>query len=199
MLSVLAAAGGLEQEAMSDSDGLVLQVCPVPEDDVEELAELTGLLRGELLDLDVSAVDQLPDEAVPLIRLDDADADWLKAVLGAKAAQVDSAEEHHGALPEDTPKTAATVSSISAVHCRYAPGPGADPKIFCPVPNLAVLTELPTADGWTLIAATCSSLATLSNSFQLRRELKRPLALHTAAKAPGHGFCPLAQTGQPAG
>ena len=39
---------------MADSDGLVLQVYPAPEDDAGELAELTGLLRGELLDLDVA-------------------------------------------------------------------------------------------------------------------------------------------------
>jgi hypothetical protein len=81
--------------------------------------------------------------------LGDADVDWLEAVLGSKAAEVDSAAEHHGALPKDTPKTAATVSSISAVHCRYALDPGGDSKIRYPVRNSAVLTELPAADGWT--------------------------------------------------
>lgn len=48
-----------------DSGGLVLQVCPAPGEDAEELAELTGRLRGELLGLDVQDVDQVPDEAVP--------------------------------------------------------------------------------------------------------------------------------------
>ena len=32
---------------------LILQVFPAPDDDAGELAELTGLLSGELLDLDV--------------------------------------------------------------------------------------------------------------------------------------------------
>jgi hypothetical protein len=50
---------------MADVSGLVLQVCPDPEDDPGDLAELAGLLRDELLDPDVSAVDRLPDEAVP--------------------------------------------------------------------------------------------------------------------------------------
>ncbi|MGC1287738.1 MAG: DUF6578 domain-containing protein [Streptosporangiaceae bacterium] len=81
--------------------------------------------------------------------LGDADADWLEAVLGAKATEVDSAEEHHGALAGDAPKTAATVSSISAVHCRYAHDPSGDSKILYPVRDSAVLTELPAADGWT--------------------------------------------------
>jgi hypothetical protein len=81
--------------------------------------------------------------------LGNADADWLETVLGARATGVDSAEEHHGGLPEETPKTEARVSGISAVHCRYAPDPGADSKILYPVRDSAVLTELTTADGWT--------------------------------------------------
>lgn len=82
-------------------------------------------------------------------RLGDADRDWLGAVLGARAAGVDAAEEHHGGLPEEVPETAATVSGISAVHCRYAPAPGGDSKVLYPVRDSAVVTELTRADGWT--------------------------------------------------
>jgi hypothetical protein len=63
-----------------------MQVCPAPEDDAGELAELTGLLRGELLDLDVSAVDRLPAEAVPLgAKGVSAIAGWLAVQLGPEA------------------------------------------------------------------------------------------------------------------
>lgn len=78
-----------------------------------------------------------------------ADTDWLGTVLGARAAGVGAAEEHHGGLPEEVPATAATVSGISAVHCCYAPAPGEDPKVLYPVPDTAVVTELTRADGWT--------------------------------------------------
>lgn len=81
--------------------------------------------------------------------LGDADTDWLGAVLGARAAGVDAAEEHHGGLSEEIPEIAATVSGISAVHCCYAPAPGGDPKVLYPVRDSAVLTELTMADGWT--------------------------------------------------
>jgi hypothetical protein len=50
---------------MADSGSFFLQVYPGPGDDAGELAELTGLLRGELLDLDVAAVEQLPVGEVP--------------------------------------------------------------------------------------------------------------------------------------
>ena len=74
---------------MADSGGLVVQVCPAPEDDAGELAELTGLLRGELLDLDVSSVDRLPDEAVPLgAKGVSAIAGWLAVQLGPEALRV---------------------------------------------------------------------------------------------------------------
>jgi hypothetical protein len=82
-------------------------------------------------------------------RLRDADQDWLQTVLGARAAGVDAAEEHHGGVSEAVQETAATVKSISAVHCRYAPAPGGDPKVLCPVPDSAVVTRLTRADGWT--------------------------------------------------
>ena len=73
----------------------------------------------------------------------------LGAVLGARAAGVDAAEEHHGGLSEEVPETAATVSGISAVHCRYAPAPGGDSRVLYPVRDSAVVTELTRADGWT--------------------------------------------------
>ena len=43
---------------MADSGALVLQVYPAPEDEAEDLAELAGWLRAELLDLDVQDVDR---------------------------------------------------------------------------------------------------------------------------------------------
>ena len=74
---------------MTDSGGLVLQVCPGPEDDAGELAELAGLLRGELLDLDVSGVDLLPDGVVPPgAKGVAAIAGWLAVQLGPKALRV---------------------------------------------------------------------------------------------------------------
>jgi hypothetical protein len=71
---------------MGDSGGLVLQVCTAAEDDAGDLADLAGLLRGELLDLDVSAVDRLPDEAVPPgAKGVAALAGWLAVQLGPEA------------------------------------------------------------------------------------------------------------------
>lgn len=71
---------------MADAGGLVLQVCPSAEDDAGQLAELAGLLRGELLDLDVSAVDRLPDEAAPPGAKGAATiAGWLAVQLGPEA------------------------------------------------------------------------------------------------------------------
>jgi hypothetical protein len=71
---------------MANSGELVVQVCPVPEDDAGELAQLAGLLRGELLDLDVAAVDRLPNEAVPPgAKGVAAVAGWLAVQLGPEA------------------------------------------------------------------------------------------------------------------
>jgi hypothetical protein len=81
--------------------------------------------------------------------LGDVDREWLGGVLGARAAEIDAAEEHHGDVPEGAPETVAIVSGISAVHCRYAPAPGSDSNALYPVPASAVLTELTSADGWT--------------------------------------------------
>ena len=71
---------------MADPDGFILQVYPGPDDDAGELAELTGLLRGELLDLDVAAVEQLPVAAVPAgAKGVAAVAGWLAVQLGPEA------------------------------------------------------------------------------------------------------------------
>jgi hypothetical protein len=79
----------------------------------------------------------------------EADPDWLAAVLGAETAPgVGGAEEHHGGIPEDTEPTTGVVTRISAVHCRYALGPGGDPRVLCPVPGSGVLADVDLADGW---------------------------------------------------
>lgn len=71
---------------MADAVGLILQVCPSPEDDAGELAELARWLRSELLDLDVSAVDQLLDDAVPPgAKGVTAIVGWLAVQLGPEA------------------------------------------------------------------------------------------------------------------
>ncbi|NGN62678.1 hypothetical protein G5C51_02020 [Streptomyces sp. A7024] len=81
--------------------------------------------------------------------LGDADMDWLAEPLGpATTAEIDAAEEHHGGLPSRTPTTTGTVTSIHAVHCRYAPEPGADDRTLSPVKDSAILTTTTTADGW---------------------------------------------------
>jgi hypothetical protein len=74
---------------MADSGGLAVQVCPAPGDDAEELVDLAGSLRGELLELDVSAVDRLPDEeAPPGAKGVAAIAGWLAVQLGPEALRV---------------------------------------------------------------------------------------------------------------
>lgn len=71
---------------MEDSGGLVLQVRPGPDDDAGELAELAGLLRDELSDLDVAMVECLPDGAVPAgAKGGAAVVGWLAVQLGPEA------------------------------------------------------------------------------------------------------------------
>jgi len=82
--------------------------------------------------------------------LRDAGPDWLETVLGAEAARaVDAAEEHHGGVSEETEPVTGTVTRISAVHCRYDPRPGDDPRALPVVRGSAALTDLKSADGWT--------------------------------------------------
>jgi hypothetical protein len=72
--------------AVVGSGEVVVHVCPAPDDDVGELAELAGWLRDELLDLDVHGVDRLPDEAVPSCAKGAAAiAGWLVVQLGPEA------------------------------------------------------------------------------------------------------------------
>lgn len=81
--------------------------------------------------------------------LGDADVDWLEAILGAGAARaVDAAEEHHGAVPGGIGSVQGRVTRITAVHCRYEPGPGTDSRVLFPVPGSSVMTEVESADGW---------------------------------------------------
>jgi hypothetical protein len=81
--------------------------------------------------------------------LGDADEDWLMPMLGADThVSVDAAEEHHGGIPEETPRTKGTVSRVTAVYCRYALAPGQDARTLYPVPGSAVLCEPESADGW---------------------------------------------------
>jgi len=71
---------------MADSGGLVVRVHPVPDEDAGELAELTGLLRGELLDLNVAAVERPAEGAVPAgAKGVAAVAGWLAVQLGPEA------------------------------------------------------------------------------------------------------------------
>jgi hypothetical protein len=76
--------------------------------------------------------------------------DRLESMLGANEhVKVDAAEEHHGGLPPDTPRTRGTVARIRACHCRYEPSPGEDPRVLYPVPGSGVVSDLESADGWT--------------------------------------------------
>ena len=76
-------------------------------------------------------------------------ADFLGDMLGAGSrGTIDAAEEHHGAVPEDTPETTGTVRAISAVQCRYAPVPGGDERMLAAVASSAVQTAVQAADGW---------------------------------------------------
>ncbi len=73
-----------------------------------------------------------------------------KLRLGADArVTVDAAEEHHGGLPEETPRTTGTVNRIAAVHCRYAPAPGQHSQALYPVGGSGVQNHVESADGWT--------------------------------------------------
>ena len=50
---------------MADVDGLIVQVLPAADSDAEELADLTGELRAELLGVDAASVAPLTAEAAP--------------------------------------------------------------------------------------------------------------------------------------
>jgi hypothetical protein len=68
---------------MRDLRGLTLQVRSIPDGDLDELVEVTGRLRTELLDLDVAAVEPVsqataPEHAKGLATL----AGWLLVQFG---------------------------------------------------------------------------------------------------------------------
>ena len=50
---------------MADAGGLIVQVLPAADSDAEELADLAGGLRGELLGVDAASVAPLTAEAAP--------------------------------------------------------------------------------------------------------------------------------------
>jgi hypothetical protein len=78
----------------------------------------------------------------------DADAEWLAAVLGDEASKaVDAAEDHHSDADAGSEPVTGTVSRITAVHCRYTPRPGGDPRSLYPVPGSAVFADVRSADG----------------------------------------------------
>jgi hypothetical protein len=58
-------AGTWREPLMANPGGLTLQVQPAPGGDLDELVEVTGRLRAELLDLDVAAVDPVDEAAAP--------------------------------------------------------------------------------------------------------------------------------------
>jgi hypothetical protein len=71
---------------VAETDRFVLQVCPVAGDEAEELAKQATMLRGELLELDVSRVEPLPAEQVsPGAKGVEALAGWLVLNLGPEA------------------------------------------------------------------------------------------------------------------
>jgi hypothetical protein len=71
---------------MAGGDGMRVRVRPAPDGDAEELAELTGRLRAELLDLDLGSVDLPADEAVP------GQAKGLAALVGWLTVRFGTAE-----------------------------------------------------------------------------------------------------------
>jgi hypothetical protein len=68
---------------VTDASGLVIQVVPLADSDAEELADLAGQLRAELLDVDGASVGLLPAREVPQGAKGLGDvAGWLVAQFG---------------------------------------------------------------------------------------------------------------------
>ena len=68
---------------MANLDGVVLQVQPAAGGDLDELMDVTGRLRAELLDLDVAAVDPVSEATVPAYAMGlGSVAGWLVVQLG---------------------------------------------------------------------------------------------------------------------
>jgi hypothetical protein len=72
--------------SMPRVEGLQVRVVPAPDGDTAELVELTGVLRAELLDLDVDSVDLPGDDAPP------GQAKGVATVLGWLTVQLSAAE-----------------------------------------------------------------------------------------------------------
>ncbi len=80
--------------------------------------------------------------------LADADGDYFAPLFAVDSGvTVDRHEDHHDALPEDTPETVGVVTAIRGVQLRYEPTPGGDPKILYPVPGSARLADLDRSNG----------------------------------------------------
>ena len=78
----------------------------------------------------------------------DMDLGWLADVLGPDvASQIASCEDHHGALPEDTPVTRGKVRAIQAVRWRYGARPGGSARTLYPVPGTGKLASVERAAG----------------------------------------------------
>ena len=76
-------------------------------------------------------------------------SEFLAQVLGPdEALRITDAEEHHGGIPDDSPRTAGTVISIRAVFCEFAPEPGSNPQTRFPVVGTGVLEDRSSVDGW---------------------------------------------------
>jgi hypothetical protein len=68
---------------VADVDRLVLQVLPVADSDAEELADLTGGLHAELIDVEAASVALLTSEAAPVgAKGLETLAGWLVAQFG---------------------------------------------------------------------------------------------------------------------
>jgi hypothetical protein len=77
-------SGPWEVGAVVDADGLIMQILPVTDSDTEELADLAGGLRADLLGVDVASVAPLTAEAAPVGAkgVDGTLAGWLLVQFG---------------------------------------------------------------------------------------------------------------------
>ena len=76
------------------------------------------------------------------------DRPFLRSVIGDHAEGITHAEDHHGDLPEGSPRTEGVVESISAAFCEYAPRRGGPERTLYPVEGTEVLQPREHADGW---------------------------------------------------
>lgn len=75
------------------------------------------------------------------------DDEWLETAIGrALAREVTHTEDHHD-VDEGSVVRRGTVLSIRCAYSRYAPNPGADPRMLYPVPGSEELKEVQGVDG----------------------------------------------------